>query len=162
MKLLAVFSALLSLIVTSAFATPPDLVCIGGSADDQVEFEIPLITGHSSIYPSGVAPMAAHHVRLQYWEDLKRTDVEIYGDQMVAQWLLDGRVDLRFYVEEQNEQGEITSYDLIVRTKATGQMSLESGHRVHFGQYVFRAYSGSLSEGNRSIFIERTGQVDCK
>lgn len=162
MKLLAVFGIMLSLFVTPALATPPDLICSGGSADEQIEFVVPLMTGHSSIYSSGVAPMSAHHIQLVYWRDTLRVEPEIYGEHMVAEWLLDGRTDLRFYLEELDKQGESTSYDLIIRTKATGQVSSESGQNVHHGFYEFRVYSGSFSQGSRSVFIELVGDVVCE
>lgn len=162
MKLLATFGIILSLSTSSPLATPPDLICSGGSADEQVEFVIPLMTGHSSIYTSGVMPMSAHHIELAYWRDTLHVEPEIYGDHMVAEWLLDGRADLRFYLEEKDKRGEITSYDLIIRTKSTGQISLESGQNVHQGLYEFRVYSGSLSEGSHSIFIELVGDAVCQ
>ena len=157
------FVTLIMLLVfsfTPALATPPDLTCSGGGENERVHFRIPLITGHSSIYPNGVMPLSAHHIIVTFGTPGSHENVEYYSEHMVAQWLLDGRVDMRLYAESQGSDSFV-SYDLIIRTARTGETSLESGHFLHRGIYEFVVSVGVTSTGAVERIEEIEGVADC-
>lgn len=162
MRLLVLTALFLAAAIVPGRATPPDLVCSGGDVLSPVRFVFPLITSYSSWYANGVMPMSTYHTEFEYGDPDNRKSIEFYSEHMIAQWLDDGRADLRFYLEEELEEtGEITSYDLIIRTKNTGQRSEESGQFVHQGSFVFRIYDGSLSEGAPETLFEEKGKAVC-
>ncbi len=162
MRLLALIALILTSAIVPVRATPPDLVCSGGDILSRVRFVFPLMTTYANWYDSGVMPMSTYHTEFEYGDPDNRKSIEFYSEHMIAQWLDDGRADLRFYLEEELEgTGEITSYDLIIRTKNTGQRSEESGQFVHQGSFVFRIYDGSLSEGVPETLFEEKGKAVC-
>ncbi|GEM_PF-4240764 len=162
MRILLLTALMLGAGIAPARATPPDLVCSSGDAGTPVRFVFPLITGYANWYDSGVIPMSTYHTEFEYSDGENRKTVEFFSEHMIAQWLNDGRTDLRFYLEEEPEgTGEITSYDLIIRTKTTGARSDESGQFIHEGTFVFRIYDGSLKEGAPETLFEGTGKAVC-
>ncbi len=146
-----------------ARATPPDLVCSGGDILSRVRFVFPLVTTYANWYDSGVMPMSTYHTEFEYGDPDNRKSIEFYSEHMIAQWLDDGRADLRFYLEDEPDaEGNIASYDLIIRTSSTGVRSEESGQIVHRGSFIFRIYADSLAFGAPEVVLEEKGKAVCE
>ncbi|HHB83240.1 MAG TPA: hypothetical protein ENK61_07200 [Devosia sp.] len=144
-----------------ANATPPNLVCRAGNEDSAVRFVLPLSTSYSSFYRSGVMPLSMVHAEFEFDEGEERQELDFYSDHIIGQWLMDGRVDLRLFLEEVNGQGQATGYDLIVRTISTGETSEESGQIIHKGNFVFRVVNGFAMQGGTDTVLELSGKVEC-
>ncbi len=149
------------LLSAPAGATPPDLLCLGQSADGAVGFEFSLPTNYSGYYKSGVMPLSLAHAWFEFGKGAARRPVEFFSENIIAQWLADGRVDMRLLKEEETAEGETLTHDLIIRTRSTGRYSGESGQLVHKGTFVFRVHQGKIAEGGASVVLEVSGEAEC-
>ncbi|MCF6326114.1 MAG: hypothetical protein L3J21_02340 [Devosiaceae bacterium] len=149
------------LMVLPANATPPNLVCWAGNDETQISFVLPLSTSYSSFYDSGVIPLSMTYAEFEYADGEERRAVEFYSEHIIAQWLGDGRADIRLFLEEVDENEQATGYDLIVRTKSTGRRSEESGQYIHQGSFEFRIINGFAAQGDEEIILEISGKAEC-
>jgi len=142
-------------------ASPPNVICAGGNAGTEVRFIFPLITENNSVNSSLIVPFYTRDIIVMYGPVGEQQKLSFIRDDIIGLWLDDDRIDIRFYREQENEDGKISAFDLIVRTKITQEQSSESKGFIRKGNFVFKMFDGPLREGRGTIIQETKGVAVC-
>ena len=129
-----------------------------------LDIEISLTANYYSLNQYGIVPLSIVHSGLTIDPPVKEvplSELALYGEDIVGQWLLDDRVNLHFYKEEKRDDGEIFSFNLTIKTSATDKTSDESGQIIHKGQYELQIYSGSMRENTGKLLRQFDGNISC-
>lgn len=145
----------------SVMASPGNVICAGGNADTQVRFIFPLITENNSVNANLIVPFYTRDIILMYGPVGEQQKISFTRDDIIGLWLDDDRIDIRFYREEVKDDGAVSAFDLIVRTKETDERDGESGWFIYRGDFLFRALAGPLREGRGDILQETKGDAVC-
>ena len=146
----------------SAKATPPDMICAVN--DPPTSFMVILVTNNSNLNEHSIVPLSLHHSNLSIEppvEGFGFTQISLYSEDLLGQWLMDGRVDLQIYKEEKLDGGQLFSTNLTIKTKSTGKRSEESGHIVYKGTYELQLFSGSKRDNTGTLVKQIDGDVSC-
>ncbi len=152
----------LVLMTTPAVATPPNMVC--EVSEPPLNIEINLSTNYSDLNPYGIVPGSLVYSGLTIdppQEGIPASKISLYGEDMVGQWLLDGRIDLQFYKEESLDNGEVLSISLTIKTTSTGKTKEESGQPIHRGTYELQFFAGSKRENVGKLIRQFAGNIIC-
>ena len=146
----------------SARATPPDMICKVN--DPSASFTVILVTNNSNLNSHSIVPLSLHHSNLIIEppvEGFGFTQMSLYSEDLLGQWLMDGRVDLQIYKEEKLDGGQLFSTNLTIKTKTTGKRDEESGHMIYKGIYELQLYSGSKRDNTGKLVKQFNGDVSC-
>jgi len=152
----------LVLTATPANATPPNVVC--EVSETPINIEINLSTNYSNLNGFGVIPRSVIYSAIKIDPQIDKislTDIPLYSEDIVGQWLLNKRIDLQFYKEEKQDNGEILSISLIINTTSTGKTNEDSGQTIHQGTYDLQFFSGSKRENTGKLIKQFGGKAIC-
>ena len=162
MRLIALVAVIFGSLTLSAKATPPDMICEVN--DPSASFIVILVTNYSNLNSHSIVPLSQHHSNLSIEPPVDGfgfTQISLYSEDLVGQWLMDGHVDLQIYKEEKLDSGQLFSMNLTIKTKSTGKRSEESGHIIHKGMYELQLYTGSRRENTGKMVKQFSGDVIC-
>ena len=162
MRLITLAAFMLGVLTFSAKATPPDMIC--KVKDPSATFTVILVTNHSNLNEHSIVPLSLHHSNLIIEppvEGFGFTQMSLYSEDLLGQWLMDGRVDLQIYKEEKLDGGQLFSTNLTIKTKTTGKRDEESGHMIYKGIYELQLYSGSKRDNTGKLVKQFNGDVSC-
>ena len=160
--IIALVAIIFGSLTFSAKATPPDMICEVN--DPSATFTVILVTNNSNLNSHSIVPLSLHHSNLSIEppvEGFGFTQISLYSEDLLGQWLMDGRVDLQIYKEEKLDGGQLFSTNLTIKTKSTGKRSEESGHVVHKGTYELQLFSGSKRDNTGKLVKQFDGDVSC-
>jgi hypothetical protein len=162
MRLIAMVAVMLGALTFSAHATPPDMICEVN--DPPASFTVILVTNHSNLNEHSIVPLSLHHSNLLIEppvEGFGFTQISLYSEDLLGQWVMDGRLDLQIYKEEKLDGSQLFSMNLTIKTKTTGKRDEESGHMGHKGTYELKLYTGSKRDNTGKLVKQFNGDVSC-